>query len=70
MEEGPGWHRVSPDQASLHRVEVGRCRVAVQGQGWGSWKASHRGLLQEAVIEVEEGLLGLLGTQRAQQVRV
>lgn len=31
---------------------------------------SHRGLVQEAMVEVEEGLLGLLGAQRSQHVRV
>lgn len=31
---------------------------------------SHRGLVQKAMVEVEEGLLGLLGAQGSQHVRV
>lgn len=34
----------------------------------GSREVSHRSLLQETVIEVEEGLLGFFGAQRAQHV--
>ena len=44
MEGGPGWHRVSPHQAALHvalsRLEVGRSRLAVQGEGDGGWAPS------------------------------
>lgn len=39
-------------------------------EAWGHSKVSHRCLVQEAVVEVEEGLLGLLGAQGAQHVRV
>ena len=74
----PGWHEVSHrvGQASLHaalsRVEVGRSRVAAQGVGAGGplEGVSHRVLIQEAVVEVDESFLELLGAQGAQHVRM
>lgn len=79
MEAWPGWLSTgSPQASALHAAlsgaGVGRLRVALQSQGEGGLGllegVSHRGLVQEAVVEVDEGLLGLLGAQRAQHVRV
>lgn len=42
-----------------------------RGWGWGPLEGvSHRVLIQEAVVEVDEGLLELLGAQGAQHVRM